>query len=41
MNSNNKTTKQKATWIFPIFRTVKPFFFEGFNEETGSRYIYV
>ena len=38
---NNKTANDKATWVYPIFRTVKPFFFEGFIEETESRYKYI
>ena len=35
---NNKTAKRKAMWGFPIFRTDKPSFFRGFNEESESRY---
>ena len=31
MTSDNKTTKRKATWGFPIFRTDKPSVFRGFN----------
>ena len=38
--SNNKTAKNKEIRVFPIFRTVKPFFFEGFIEEKESRYKY-
>ena len=30
-NIDNKTTKRKATWGFPIFRTDKPSFFRGLN----------
>ena len=38
--SNNKTAKNKEIRVFPIFRMVKPFFFEGFIEEKESRYKY-
>ena len=34
---NNKTAKRKATWVFQIFWTDKPFFFRRFNEESESR----
>ena len=37
INVNNKTAKTKTTEGFPIFRTDKPSFLRGFNEETGSR----
>ena len=35
---NNKKAKRKAMWRFPIFRTDKPSFLRGINEESESRY---
>ena len=43
-NERKKTAKKKKTekaaseLVFPIFRTVKPSFRGGFNENTDSRY---
>ena len=34
---NNKTAKRKVTGVLPIFRTDKPSFLRGFNEEPESR----
>ena len=36
INCNNKTEKSKPTWVFPILRTVKPFFFEGWPFEISG-----
>ena len=41
INYNEKKNSKEKTMselVFPIFRTLKPSFFEGFNENTDSRY---
>ena len=37
INCNNKTAKNSfRTWVFPMLRTVKPFFFEGWPFEISG-----